>query len=66
MVQCEGQEQLDEVWAELAATEQPCGWCKDEFGVSWQVIPASLGELMQKPDAYPKLMQMTKIEIDKF
>lgn len=66
IVSCDGQDELDSVWAELAAIEQPCGWCKDEFGVSWQVIPNNLGELMQKPNAYSKLMQMRKIVIDQF
>lgn len=66
IIHCEGQEQLDTVWAELADEEQPCGWCKDEFGVSWQVVPANLGELLSKPGSFEKLMQMKKIEIDQF
>ncbi len=65
-VLCDGQEQLDAVWAALAVQEQPCGWCKDEFGVSWQVIPANMDELMSKPGAYEKMMGMTKIRINQF
>jgi predicted 3-demethylubiquinone-9 3-methyltransferase (glyoxalase superfamily) len=45
---CDTQEQLDEVWTKLSAggQEQACGWLKDRFGLSWQVIPASLGQMM--------------------
>lgn len=66
ILKCDTQEQIDAIWSQLAAEEQPCGWCKEEFGVSWQIVPSQLGELMQKPGAYEKLMQMTKIEIDQF
>ncbi len=72
VVPCESQAEIDEMWAKLTAggTEVRCGWLKDRFGVSWQVVPANIGELIQGKDAeggeraIQALMQMTKIEID--
>lgn len=68
IVSAKDQEELDRLWSELSAVPEAeqCGWCQDKFGVSWQIIPENLEELMQKPDAYSKLMQMKKIEIDQF
>lgn len=66
MVQADGQEEIDRLWDTLAEQEQPCGWLKDRFGVSWQIVPDNLGELMQRPGAYGKLMGMSKIAIDEF
>ncbi len=45
---CETQEEIDEVWRKLSegGEEGPCGWLKDRFGVSWQVVPTALGEMM--------------------
>ncbi len=68
LVACDGQEELDRVWGELSRVPEAeqCGWCTDEFGVSWQVVPSNLGELMQRPNAYAALMQMHKIVIADF
>ena len=68
MVYCHGQEELDRYWAELSAVgeAEQCGWCADQFGLSWQLVPDNLDELMGKPGAFEKLMQMGKIEIDAF
>ena len=68
MVYCDGQDELDHYWSQLSAVPaaEQCGWCADKFGLSWQLIPANLGELMAKPDAYDKLMGMKKIEIAAF
>ena len=69
---CETQEELDNVWKRLSADggeEGRCGWLKDPFGVSWQVIPRALGEMMQDPEAgnpgkvMEALMKMDKIDI---
>jgi len=52
-VNCENQKEVDEYWNKLIAgggEEGPCGWCKDKFGLSWQIIPKQLGELMGDPD----------------
>jgi predicted 3-demethylubiquinone-9 3-methyltransferase (glyoxalase superfamily) len=52
VVGCEDQAEVDYFWSSLGAGGEPgrCGWLKDQFGVSWQVIPRLLGELMGDPD----------------
>ncbi len=70
-VSCESQAEVDELWGKLTAggEEQPCGWLVDKYGVSWQVAPAVLGELMNDPDpararrVTAALRQMKKIDI---
>ena len=70
-VNCETQQEIDELWAKLTAAgeESMCGWLKDKFGVSWQVVPKILAELMTDPEKAPKaivaFIQMRKFEIDK-
>ena len=53
VVNCETQEEIDYYWTSLSkdGEEQPCGWLKDKFGVSWQIVPSVLGELMNHKDA---------------
>lgn len=71
-VSCDTQEEIDRLWFGLIAdggSESQCGWCKDRFGVSWQVIPSRLGELLGGSDpqasgrAWGAMMQMTRIDI---
>ena len=70
-VTCETQEEVDELWEKLSAggEKQRCGWLKDKFGVSWQIIPTVLGELLQNKDAEKSkqamtaMLQMDKIDI---
>lgn len=73
-VDCETQEEVDELWNKLTADggeESMCGWLKDKYGLSWQIIPSVLEKLMNDPD--PKksesvmkaLFQMKKIDIAK-
>jgi predicted 3-demethylubiquinone-9 3-methyltransferase (glyoxalase superfamily) len=53
MVSCEDQEEVDRYWAALTADggeEGPCGWCKDRWGLSWQIVPKALDELLADPD----------------
>ncbi|MEK8126565.1 VOC family protein [Paenibacillus filicis] len=52
-VSCETQEELDELWEKLVQGGEPqrCGWLRDPYGISWQIIPAILGELLHSPDA---------------
>ncbi|HJW89768.1 MAG TPA: VOC family protein [Anaerolineales bacterium] len=52
-VNCETQEEIDRLWEKLSegGEEQMCGWVKDRYGVSWQIIPSILGELMTDKDA---------------
>ena len=55
-VNCETQEEIDELWEKLSqgGEKQRCGWIKDRFGLSWQIIPSALGKLMNDPDAAAK------------
>lgn len=71
-IACESQEEVDEYWAKLGEGGEhgPCGWLKDRFGLSWQITPTRLSELLQDPDrekaqrVMAAMMQMGKIEID--
>ena len=73
VVNCETQEEVDELWDKLAegGQAQQCGWLKDKFGLSWQIIPSALPELMSDPDpervgrVTEAMLQMTKIDIAK-
>lgn len=68
MVECDGQAELDRYWGQLSAVPEAeqCGWCADKFGLSWQLVPDNLDELMAKPNSYEKLLGMKKIEISAF
>ena len=69
---CETQEEVDAYWSKLAegGEEGPCGWLKDRFGVSWQIIPTALPRLLGDPDraksqrVMEAMLGMRKIEID--
>jgi len=72
VIPCEDQAEIDHYWNRLTSdggSESMCGWCKDKFGVSWQVIPAILGELMSHPEKGPRVMKaflkMKKFDIEK-
>lgn len=63
-----GQEEVDQMWEALSAVPEAeeCGWLVDEFGVSWQIVPDTLEELLKQPGAFEKLMSMKKIEMKDF
>ena len=71
-VDCKTQEEVDELWDKLSAGGEPgrCGWLKDKFGVSWQIIPSILGEMLQDEDdsksgrVMQAMLQMGKIDIN--
>ncbi|WP_029090168.1 VOC family protein [Brevibacterium album] len=65
LVEADGQEELDRLWAALSASpdHEQCGWCRDEFGLSWQVVPTGLYALLERPGAYQALLGMKKIDI---
>lgn len=71
VVNCESQQEVDYFWEKLSAggEEGPCGWLKDKYGLSWQVVPTILGELLSDPTKSEKAMkamlQMKKIDIAK-
>jgi predicted 3-demethylubiquinone-9 3-methyltransferase (glyoxalase superfamily) len=70
-VDCETQEEVDELWSKLSAggSESQCGWLKDKFGLSWQIVPRALTEMLKDKDANKatRVMQamftMSKIDI---
>lgn len=68
VINCKDQEEIDYYWEKLSAVPEAeqCGWCKDTYGLSWQVVPAHMEELMKKPHAFETLLAMKKLEIDKF
>jgi predicted 3-demethylubiquinone-9 3-methyltransferase (glyoxalase superfamily) len=71
-VSCEDQDEVDAYWSKLSegGEEGPCGWLKDRFGVSWQIVPTALPRLLSNPDpeisqrVMEAMLQMKKIEID--
>ncbi len=72
VVDCETQDEVDAFWRKLTADggqEGPCGWLKDRFGLSWQVVPAELGQLLQDPDperstrVMRAMLQMKKLDV---
>jgi len=65
---CKDQAEIDAYWEELstAPEAEQCGWCKDRYGVSWQVVPANMGELMARPGAFAHLMEMKKLIVADF
>ena len=72
-VACDGQEEVDYLWEKLSAVpeSEQCGWLKDKFGVSWQIIPKQMGELLSSSEsenagrAVHAMMQMKKIDLAK-
>jgi predicted 3-demethylubiquinone-9 3-methyltransferase (glyoxalase superfamily) len=71
IVNCDTQEEIDTLWEKLSAggEKSVCGWLKDKYGVSWQIVPAVLGEMMKDKDAgrtgrvMEAVLQMTKMDI---
>ena len=73
VVNCESQQEVDDLWSKLTAggSESQCGWLKDKFGLSWQVVPRILPELLQSSDpevaarTMEAMLQMIKLDVDK-
>jgi predicted 3-demethylubiquinone-9 3-methyltransferase (glyoxalase superfamily) len=73
VVNCESQEEVDRFWNALVAGGQPsrCGWLKDKYGLSWQIVPTALGKLLADKDprksgrVMQAMLQMEKIDIGK-
>ncbi len=71
IMNCETQEEIDELWERFSegGEKEVCGWLKDKYGVSWQIVPTVLGEMMQDEDTemtkrvMKALLQMTKIDV---
>ena len=72
VVNCETQAEVDELWDKLSAggAKSQCGWLKDKFGLSWQIVPTVLGTMLQDADpaksqrVMKAMLQMTKIDIE--
>ncbi len=73
MVKCQSQEEIDEMWAKLSAggEEGPCGWLKDKYGLSWQIVSPEWEEMLQDKDAMKSeramaaILQMSKPDLAK-
>jgi predicted 3-demethylubiquinone-9 3-methyltransferase (glyoxalase superfamily) len=65
VVRCDSQEEVDDYWTKLSAggSESQCGWVKDMFGLSWQIVPARLPDLIKKPNAMQAMLKMKKLDI---
>ncbi len=71
LVNCESQDEVDEYWEKLSdgGEKGPCGWLKDRYGLSWQIVPTVLGELISDPDqvkgqrVMQAMLQMKKLDI---
>ena len=72
MISCETQDEIDHYWDKLSegGSEGPCGWLKDRFGLSWQVVPTGMDELFSHPDkeratrAMAAMLKMSKLDIE--
>ena len=72
MVNCDSQEEIDYYWDTFVndgGTESVCGWLKDKFGLSWQIVPSNIGELMATPERAKRVMdavmKMKKLDMKK-
>lgn len=71
LVSCKTQEEVDDLWEKLSAggQTQRCGWLKDKFGLSWQIVPSALGEMMREEDpaksrrVMEAMLQMDKLDL---
>lgn len=66
-ISCKDQAEIDYYWEKLTSDggqESMCGWCKDKYGLSWQINPENIEEYMKKPGAWEKLLNMKKIDIE--
>jgi predicted 3-demethylubiquinone-9 3-methyltransferase (glyoxalase superfamily) len=65
VVRCDTQDEIDDYWSKLTTggSEIACGWLKDKFGLSWQIVPARLPELVKHSKAMQAMMKMKKLDI---
>lgn len=65
VVRCDNQQEIDEYWSKLSAggSEGQCGWLKDKFGISWQIVPGRIAELISHPKAMQAMLGMKKLDI---
>lgn len=67
-VSCKNQEEIDYYWERLSSVPEAeqCGWCKDKYGLSWQIVPEDMANIMNKPNSYKTLMKQKKIVIGEY
>ena len=65
VVSCADQSEIDAYWSKLShvPSAEQCGWCKDRFGISWQIIPANMADLLRRPEQVHVMMSLQKIVI---
>src|SRR5277367_18272 len=65
VIRCDSQEEVDHYYSKLSASgsESQCGWVKDKFGLSWQIVPARLPDLIKNPNAMQAMLKMKKLDI---
>jgi len=68
VINCEDQEEIDYYWEKLSVDPEAeqCGWCKDKYGVSWQITPVNIEELLKRPHAFEHMLNMKKLVIADF
>lgn len=68
VVMCKDQAEIDYYWDKLSAVpeSEQCGWCKDKYGLSWQINPENMEELMKKPNSFPIMSKQKKIVIAEY
>lgn len=66
VIACENQSEIDYYWDRLLehGEADQCGWLRDQFGLSWQVVPKNIGQLLSNPNAVQAMFQMVKIDIE--
>ena len=64
-IECENQDEIDYYWEKLSHVEEAeqCGWAKDRFGLSWQIVPYNMGDLIENDKQIQAMMKMKKIDI---
>jgi predicted 3-demethylubiquinone-9 3-methyltransferase (glyoxalase superfamily) len=65
---CKDQQEIDYYWSKLSSdpSAEQCGWCKDKYGLSWQIVPENIEKLMNKAGAFETMMQQKKIVISEY
>lgn len=67
-IPCKDQAEIDYYWEKLSRVpeSEQCGWCKDQYGLSWQIVPENIEELMKRPNAFANMMKMKKMVVADF
>ncbi len=67
-IMCKDQQEIDYYWSKLSSvpSSEQCGWCKDMYGLSWQIVPENIEELLKKPGAFEVMMEQKKIIIAEY